>query len=123
MINWIKGTVCNMIVTLNKNYITLNNSAAGNFLDYKWCIIGIDDEKKQLVIKAISKNDIDLHLYPTENLTKLNFGNGYIRIANKNMMQALEKIIIYPLESNTKYSASFDENENMLIVDLSRKGD
>ncbi len=123
MINWIKGNACNMLVTINKNYITLNNSTANYFKEYKWCIIGIDVEKKELIIKPISKNDIDLHIYPSENLTKINFGNGYARIANKNMMQALNDVIIYPAESNTKYSATFDDKENMLIVDLNRKGD
>lgn len=121
MIDWIKGNNFNMIVTVSQNYITLNNSAASKFSDYKWCMVGIDKQKEELIIKPISKNDIELHLYPLENLHKLNFGNGYVRISNKAMLSALEEIVSEPLNNNAKYKAHYDENDDMLIVGLNGK--
>lgn len=123
MIDWIKGTTYNMIVTVSSKYITLNNSAAARFSNYKWCMIGIDKSKKKLCIKPISKNDIDLHLYPLENLHKLNFGNGYIRISSKAMLLALQEVVEQPLDMNIKYKAYYNDNEDMLIVELDRKED
>lgn len=121
MIDWIKGNNFNMIVTVSQNYITLNNSATSKFSDYKWCMVGIDKQKMELIIKPVSKNDIELHIYPLENLHKLNFGNGYVRISNKAMLSALEEIVSEPLNNNVKYKAHYDENDDMLIVELDRK--
>jgi hypothetical protein len=123
MFQWLKGNAYSMIVTLSDNYITLNNCAANRFSDIKWCLIGLDQKNKRLAIKPVTKKDIDLGIYPSEKLHKVNLGRGYARIANKNLMKSLEEVAQYPLSENAKYSASFDDNEMMLIVDLTSKED
>ncbi|MGI6509917.1 MAG: hypothetical protein ACOX1L_04970 [Erysipelotrichaceae bacterium] len=123
MFQWLKGNAYSMIVTLSDNYITLNNCAANRFSDIRWCLIGLDQKNKRLAIKPVTKSDIDLGLYPTEKLHRVNLGKGYARIANRNLMKSLDELTEYPLSDNAKYSATFDENDMMLIVDLTSKED
>ncbi|MGI6608000.1 MAG: hypothetical protein ACOX1F_03355 [Erysipelotrichaceae bacterium] len=123
MFQWLKGNAYSMIVTLSDNYITLNNCAANRFSDVKWCLIGLDQNNRRLAIKPVTKKDIDLGIYQPEKLHRVNLGKGYARIANRNLMKILEELTEYPLSDNVKYSATFDENDMMLIVDLTSKED
>lgn len=123
MFQWIKGSAYSMIATVSTNYITLNNTASSYFKDVKWCLVGIDADDKKLAIKPVSKKDIDLAIYPKESLHKISVGNGYARISNKNIMQSLADICEKPLATNTKYTASYDEKEDMLVVDLTSEED
>ncbi len=123
MHQWIKGNAYTLIDTLSTNYITLNSAAASHFSDVKWALIGVDEEKDILAIKPITKQDIDLHLYPLENLHKVTNGTGYARISNRALMASLAQITKAPLSDNVKYKSVFDEKENMLIVDLNTKED
>ena len=117
MYQWIKGNVYKLVVTMNDSSITLNNSAANYFSDVRWCLIGIDNDLLKLAIKPVSKADVDLKLYSLEDLHKISLGNGYARISNKSLMNNISELVEKPL-SNTKFPASWDEKNNMLVVDL-----
>ncbi len=119
MLRWIKGTTYTSMVTLTDSNITLNNVAASYFSDYRWCIIGIDDQEKMLVIKPVSKNDIDLHLYPMEDLHKISLGNGYARITNKSLMNQIREACGLPL-SNLKLVATWQQSGEMLCIQLNQ---
>lgn len=123
MFQWIKGSSYSMIATISPSYVTLNNYAAMHFKDVKWCLVGIDEQEKKMAIKPVSKNDIELQIYPMDALHKISVGTGYARISNKTVMQTLASVCEAPLASNTKYLASYNEKEAMLIVDLSIKED
>ena len=120
MLRWIKGNTYTSVVTLTDTNITLNNVAASYFADYRWCIIGIDDQEKYLAIKPVSKNDIDLHLYPMEDLHKISMGNGYARITNKSLMNQIRETCGYAL-TGVKLVASWQESAGMLCVSLSQE--
>ena len=117
MYQWIKGNVYKLVVTMTDSSITLNNSAANYFSDVRWCLIGIDSDDYKLAIKPVSKADVDLKLYSMEDLHKVSLGNGYARISNKSLMSNIAEVIKQPL-LNTKFNASWDDKDNMLIVDL-----
>ena len=117
MFQWIKGNAYTMIATLNDTAITLNNSAAANFADIRWCLVGLDDENKLMAIKPVTKNEYDLHLYPMEDLHKISVGTGYARVSNKALMTSISALIGLPLDG-LKYLASWDEKEKMLVIDL-----
>lgn len=117
MIEWMQGNSYTMLVTVYPTNITLNTAAANRFLDYRWCMIGFDSQKKQMVIKGVSKAKIDSGLIPMENLHKISIGKGYARISNKSVILKIAQIS--DDESiNAKYSAYYDENEDMLVVNL-----
>lgn len=117
MYQWIKGNVYKLVVTMTDSSITLNNSAANYFSDVRWCLIGIDNDQYKLAIKPVSKADVDLKLYSLEDLHKISIGNGYARISNKSLMSSIAELVREPL-SNSKFTASWDEKNNMLVVDL-----
>lgn len=117
MFEWIQGNSYTMIVTVYATNITLNTAAANHFKDYRWCMIGFDAKHKQMAIKGVSKAQIDNGLVPLENLHKISVGKGYARISNKSVIQQIAKIINEE-SINKKYSAYFDDEQNLLIINL-----
>ena len=117
MFEWSKGNAFLKVVTIYNNNFTLNNCAMQQFKDCKWCMIGIDRTNKQIAIKPISKQQIDLNIYPLENLHKIFIGKGYSRISNKTMINEISKLINQECNGQ-KFACEYDEHEDMLIIDL-----
>ena len=117
MLKWVKGNAYTMIVTLSDTCITMNNSATNYFSEVRWVLVGLDEENQLLAIKPVSKADIELHLYPMEDLHKISVGNGYARITNKSLMQNIRELYGRPLD-NVKLLATWNESEEMLTVRL-----
>lgn len=117
MFEWVKGNAFNLVVTLYPGNITLNNSAASYFSDVRWVMVGIDSEHKRLGIKPVTKREIDLHLVPMEHLIKISIGKGYGRISNKDVIQEISGLIGKEIDG-LKLPATYDDKENMLIVDF-----
>lgn len=118
MFEWVQGNNFAMIITVYPTNITLNTAAANHFKDYRWCMIGFDFKAKQMAIKGISKDSINKGLIPLENLHKISVGKGYARISNKTVIQQIAKIV-NDESVNKKYGAYYDDNKDMLIVNLS----
>ena len=119
MFEWEKGNAFSLVFTLYANNFTLNNAACTKFKDSKWCMIGIDRTNKQVAIKPIFKKDIDLNIYPLENLHKVFLGKGYARISNKNIINEISNIINKEC-NGIKFEATFDNDQQMLIIDLNK---
>jgi len=117
MYAWAKGSYFNMVVTLHANSITLNSCAATNFEDVRWVMLGLDKSGKKLAIKPIAKNEIDIKAVPLDKLHKISIGKGYARITNKGMTDEISTLLGIKLNS-LKFSALYDESDDMLIVDL-----
>ncbi|WP_416326552.1 hypothetical protein [[Eubacterium] hominis] len=117
MLEWVKGNVYTLVITLYPSNITLNSSAASYFKDVRWSMIGVDRETFQLAIKPVTKREVDLNLVPLEQLHKVSVGKGYARISNKAIIEEISLMIDAPIDG-LKISATFDDEENMLIADL-----
>lgn len=117
MLEWVKGNVYTLVITLYPSNITLNSSAASYFKDVRWSMIGVDREMFQLAIKPVTKREVDLNLVPLEQLHKVSVGKGYARISNKAIIEEISLMIDAPIDG-LKISATFDDEENMLIADL-----
>ena len=61
-ITWFSKTLRGSISIYETN-ITINTVAAANFKNAYSTLVGFDTENKSLVIKAISKEEIDMGLY------------------------------------------------------------
>lgn len=120
MFEWIKGNAYSLNVTLYPSNITLNASAACYFKDIRWVMVGIDNLNKKIAIKPITKREVDLNLVPLQHLHKISIGKGYGRISNKAVIQNVENMLERNL-NGIKFHAEFDDNENVLIVDLSKE--
>ena len=120
MYEWIKGSTFTALATMTDTNITLNNSATSHFTDVRWVLVGLDYEAAQLAIKPVTRSDYDLRIYPLEDLHKISIGNGYARITNKSIMNTIAGVVGKPLE-NSKYLATWDEQQNMLEIDLTKE--
>jgi len=117
---WTKNEVANTSVTLYETNITLNKAACEHFEDINYVLLGRDKEKRLLAIKPITKEEVDLNIYPKMNLHKISLGKSYGRISNKNFMNdlALDYNLSYTKDKGIKYDAFFDENKHILVIQL-----
>ena len=123
MFEWTVGTAYSMIVTVYPANFTLNNVAALKFKDCRYCMLGLNRDKSQVAIKIVTKEDIDLGLVPIENLHKVSYGKGYARISNKAFIKEIYDFMnIKDEQKALKFNASFDELNQMLIIDLESRG-
>ena len=120
MFEWTLGNAYNIVITLYPNNITLNSFAGSYFNDVRYCILGLDCENYQLAIKPISKNEIETKAIKIENLHKVSIGKGYARISNKNIINDISSLLNLEIISQ-KFSGTYNERENMLIIDLKIK--
>lgn len=117
---WAKNDVANTSVTLYETNITLNKAACRPFEDVRFVLLGYDNDTRQLAIKPVSKEDIELNLYPRANLHKISLGKSYGRISNKNFMReiATRFNLDYNKDKGIKLDAEYDEDNQAMIVSL-----
>lgn len=120
MFEWAQGNAYSMVVTIYPTNFTLNSVAAQRFINSKYCMLGLDRVNRLVAIKAITKREIDLGLVHLDTLHKISMGKGYARISNKQFIEDIYNLT-HDASECIKYSATFDEKENMLIVDLNHK--
>ncbi len=117
MFEWTSGNVFTLQATLYETNITLNSACVSYFKDVRWVMIGFNHKQKQVAIKPISKRDVDLQLVALDKLHKISIGKGYGRISNKNIMKDIQGMIGSNINKG-KYGATYDDKENILILDL-----
>lgn len=117
---WVKNEVASYSVTLYSTNITLNKAACAPFEEARYVLIGYDVDNRQLAIKPITKEEKDIGIYPETNLHKLSLGKSYGRISNKSFMSHLQDLfeLDYDKEKGLKFDATFDKEQNLLIVQL-----
>ena len=84
-------------------------------------MIGIDKKNQLIAVKPVTKREVDLKLYPEENLHKLSIGKGYARISSKNIINEVSSLLGRELNGD-KFISNFDEREKMLVVNLKKGG-
>lgn len=117
---WVKNEIATPTVTIYESNLTLNKIACENFAESRFILLGYDEEVNQIAIKPISKEDIDLGLYPPSQLHKISIGKSYGRISNKTFIKSIaEKYNLdFSAQNGVKYDATFDEKNQMLVVQL-----
>lgn len=122
MFEWVKGNAYTMSVTMSPTNMTLNSAAASYFQEVRWVMIGLNNETKKVAIKPITKQEIDLKLVSLDRLHKISIGKGYGRISSKQTMNEIADLLQMKQLDSLKCEASFDEKQNLLIIDLLEKG-
>lgn len=117
---WAKNEVANTSVTLYETNITLNKAACAPFEDIRFVLLGYDASTRQLAIKPVPKEDIELNLYPAANLHKISLGKSYGRISNKSFMKELAERfnLDYHQDKGIKLDAKYDDDNQIMIVQL-----
>ena len=115
---WAKNDVASMSVTLYDTNITLNKAACSPFEEYRFVLLGYDESTKQLAIKPVSKEEFDLNIYPRNQIHKISLGKSYGRISNKHFMKMIADLYHLDYQNGIKYDAFYDEDEQLMLVQL-----
>lgn len=122
MFTWITSSTAAPVLTISENAITLNATAAAYFSDIRYVMIGIDATAGQIAIRPITRREYELNLYSKDSLYKLTVGKGYARVTSKTVSAQIQHVFNRTFDG-VKLPAHFDEKENLLIAEITERGD
>lgn len=120
MIEWMQGNSFTRIATFYTGNITLNTPCIQYFKDIKWCLIGVDRDKKIVAIKLVDNKEYNEHKFDASVLNKVSVGKSYVRISNKNIIKEINKV----LGGNTdgdKFPVDYEEKEKIISINVKKK--
>ena len=117
-IEWFDSSSKDGIATLYESNITLNKNTIRNIEDAYSVMLGIDQEKMQVVIKPLNKEQDQRGDIPQTHKYKITIRSSYGRIANKDFMRKIEKLGGFSLAEPKKFQTSYDEDRGLVIINL-----
>ncbi|EFY08706.1 hypothetical protein [Erysipelothrix rhusiopathiae] len=117
MFEWVTGNAQLQVVTLTEKSLTLNQNASSHFKDSQYVLVGFSKDG-QVGIKSVTKRDLELNVYPVENLHKISIGKGYAKVNNKALCDLISAKVGKNLDGQ-KVIANYDKKERVLTFDLS----
>ncbi len=117
---WAKNEVAGLTATIYDSNITLNKAASSCLEDFRYVLLGYDKDKKQIIIKPVTKEEHELEIYPKHQIHKYSLGKSYGRISNKTFLKEISETYQIPLTSNngTKYDVRYDDQKRIIIIQL-----
>lgn len=120
MIEWMQGNSFTRIATFYTGNITLNTPCIQYFESIKWCLIGVDREKKIVAIKLVDDKEYNEQKFDASVLNKVSVGKSYVRISNKNIIKEINKLL--GTDSNgDKFLLDYDEKEKIISINVKKK--
>lgn len=111
------------IVTIYETNITLNTVASSYFENAFSTLIGFDKTSNTLIIKSISKNEVDEGSFKEQDLHPISIKPSYGRINGKMIITNLCRV--FPLDFSNKkmhkYYCDWDDTKKYLKVYLSEE--
>lgn len=111
------------LVTIYDNNITFNTTASRHLKNAYKVVVGFDEKEKLLLIKSVSKEDVDLGLYKSADLYSVAIKSSYGRIHSKQIVRNLCEL--FPLDfekkNSYKYDCSWDASQKTLKVYLQKE--
>lgn len=111
------------VATIYESNITLNTVATNHFKNAFGILIGYSTERKTLLIKSVSKDEIVMGLYKDLEIHEISVKPSYGRITGKSMISKLCEF--YPIEFNqnslNKYECEWNSEEKTLEIFLERR--
>ena len=118
-INWFNEKPKDCIITLAAGTITLNKPATVYFESAYSVMLGMDEEKKAIVIKPLHKADAMKHDIPENKKYRITVRSSYSRVTNKGFVdEIIETFDINVLKETHKFKALWNQKEQYLVVDL-----
>lgn len=109
--------------TIYESSITLNTVAANYFKNTYSTIIGFDKENNNLLIKPISKEEVDVRNISSDDLHSISIKPSFGRITGKNIIKKL--ILYFPIDfknsKSHKYICEWSNEEKLLKILLERE--
>ena len=118
MIKWFDAKERNGSATLYSNNITLNTTAMYP-LDYAFrVLVGVRDDNN-IVIKPVTKNEVESGTLDESRLLKLERHKSFARISSSVLMRQIsEELKLELSKSATKFETSWDDDENVLVINI-----
>ena len=111
------------VATIYETNITFNTVAANYFKNAYSTQIGFDIEEKCLLIKPISKDEINMRNLSEDDLHPMSIKPSYGRINGKSIIKKL--CFYYPIDfselKSHRYLCEWIHSENLLKIDLKRE--
>lgn len=109
--------------TIYESSITMNTVAANYFKNTYSTIIGFDKENNNLLIKPISKEEVDVRNISSDDLHSISIKPSFGRITGKNIIKKL--ILFFPIDfknsKSHKYICEWSNEEKLLKILLERE--
>jgi hypothetical protein len=116
---WFNEKPKEVIVTLASGNITLNKQGSTYFEHAYNVLLGVDHTTHRIAIKPLDKDASMSQMYPDNKKYKITVRSSYARITNKAFMEEISELTGLNLEETpVKFPASWDEKEQMLVIDL-----
>ena len=116
MIKWFDAKERNGSASLYSNNITLNTTAMYPLSYACRVLVGVD-ENKNIVIKPVSKNEVESGALDESRLLKLETHKSFARISSSILMRQISEELKLELSKTAlKFETSWDDNENVLVV-------
>lgn len=118
-IEWITQEKTSNAVTIYNNNITFNKQATNYLVDAYGIAVGFDRQDKKIIIKKVSKEEVDNKIFKKEDIYMLTIKLSFGRINNKKLIEKLTNYLEFDFSKHTsyKYSATYNTGNKMLIVD------
>ena len=108
--------------TIYPTNITINKAGASNMQDAYAALLGLDEEKKTVVIKPVSKDKYDGGFYDKDSLFILSGSKSYVRVSSTDFVNRISGLIKYDYSKGTKkYYCFYDKENEMLVIDLKKE--
>jgi hypothetical protein len=119
-IEWIMPKDTLGTVTFYDSNITLNKVAASYFIDAFKVIVGIDREKRRVVIKNLSKEEATRGDVNKNHLLDVAIKKSYGRISSKKVVSDISTVTNFSFtkDTNYKYRAKWNATEKLLVIEL-----
>ena len=116
MIKWFDAKERHGSASLYSNNITLNTTAMYP-LDYAFrVLVGVRDDKN-IIIKPVSKNEVESGALDESRLLKLEIHKSFARISSSALMKQIAEEMQFELSKTAlKFETSWDDNENVLVI-------
>mgnify|MGYP000279859886 CR=1 FL=1 len=116
---WFHEKPKEVIVTLASGNITLNKQASTYFEHAYNVMLGVDEQTHKIAIKPLTKAESMSQAIPDNKKYKITLRSSYARITNKAFMEEIMSLSgLNLLDESIKYPATWDNKEQILIVDL-----
>ena len=110
-------------ISIYETNITINTVAAANFKNAYSTLVGYDADNKSLIIKAISKEEVDMGLYNDCDLHPIAIKPSYGRISGKNIIKNICEFV--PLDFSKqqfyKFYTNWNKEQRSLVIDLTKE--
>ena len=118
MIKWFDAKERHGSASLYSNNITLNTTAMYP-LDYAFrVLVGVEDNKS-IVIKPVSKNEVESGALDESRLLKLERHKSFARISSSVLMRQISEELKLELSKTAlKFETSWDDKENVLVINI-----